>query len=73
MLPHTQISNQLPHSATSSIRCSRTFKSWLIELRTLSRKLQADLPDVNLERAKMFYFGGYSPKMIIGEELRLPL
>ena len=56
---------------TGSIpKCTRTFKCWLIEL----RKLGADkLPDLNFDRAKMFYNGGYSPKMVILEELRIPV
>ncbi len=64
---------ELPHSHLSSIRCSRSFKAWLIELRSKCRKDGVELPDVNLDRAKMFYNGGYSPKMVISEELRLPV
>ena len=55
------------------IKCSRTFKAWLVELRSQARKINASLPDLDFERAKMFYNGGYSPKMVINEELRVPI
>ncbi len=54
-------------------KCTRTFKAWLIELRQMTIKMQVELPDVDLNRAKMFFNGGYSPKMVINEELRLPV
>lgn len=53
--------------------CTRTFKCWLVEIRNLSRKIKKELPDLTLERAKMFYNGGYSPKMVVNEELRIPI
>jgi hypothetical protein len=58
---------------TNSIKCSRTFKAWLVELRAQARKRKAELEDLDLNRAKMFYNGGYSPKMVIDEELRIPV
>jgi len=61
-----------PHSAQDSIKCSRTFKAWLVELRKICRAQSLELPDVDLDRAKMFFNGGYSPKMVINEELRIP-
>ncbi len=60
----------LPHSIKSQIKCSRTFKAWLIELRANARARKIELPDVDLSRAKMFFMGGYSPKMVIEEETR---
>lgn len=64
--------NQVPNGIASQIRCSRTFKAWLIELRNKARERNVELPDMNLDRAKMFFNGGYSPKMVINEELRIP-
>ena len=61
------------HSIESQIRCSRTFKSWLIELLLKVRERNVELTDIDLERAKMFFNGGYSPKMVINEELRVPI
>jgi len=64
------MNKNIPNSIASSIRCTRTFKCWLIELRQKAKGLPVNM---DLEQAKMYYNGGYSPKMVINEELRIPI
>jgi len=81
-MQHTKLNSGL------IIPCSRTFKAWLIELRAKARIVKNDMEingnqkclekieslfNMSLDDAKMFYNGGYSPKMVILEELRIPI
>ena len=50
----------------------RTFNSWLMELRL--KKEQAHVQfELDIENAKMYYNGGYSPKMVVHEVLHVPV
>lgn len=51
----------------SNIKCQRTFKSWRYELTKKFNKVPNDR--TLLER---YYWGGYSPKMVICELLNIP-
>ncbi len=67
-----EIGNKSERRSDLVIPCSRTFKAWLIELRANCRRIGKEI-DLSLDRAKMFYNGGYSTKMVIHEELRVPI
>jgi len=54
------------------LKIERTFKSWFYELKEVFRRFKAEI-ELEIEQAKMYYFGGYSPKMVVLEILRIPI
>ena len=54
----------------SNIKCIRTFKSWYYEFLKKSERFEISL---DKEVAEMYYKGGYSPRMVIHEVLRIPV
>lgn len=63
-MSHTSksIANSIPEP-------KRTFRAWLMEMKTIASGRMR----IGIERAKMFYNSGYSPKMVVFEELRIPV
>ena len=55
----------------SNITPKPSFKSWMYELiqKAKSKRIKIELEE---DSAKMYYFGGYSPKMTICDILNIP-
>ena len=50
---------------------SRSFNAWRLELEKRKAAVKAQF-DLDVENARMFYNGGYSPKMVVHEILHVP-